>query len=91
MNIQLKYKQDAAMRENMEAYARAQHELQQKDDVKSEISSDKISYGTTYHQPTYAYAPPPNYNYQSQPAAQYYATSPKSSSSKQPYKTLAAN
>lgn len=64
MNIQLKYKQDQAMRENLEAYARAQHELQQKDDVKSEISSDKISYGTTYHQPTYAYAPPPNFTYQ---------------------------
>ena len=51
MAIQLKYKQDKAVRDNLEAYAKAQYELQQQD-VKSEVSSDRISYGTTYHQPT---------------------------------------
>ena len=86
MANQLKQKQQQAMRDNLEAYARAQHELQQAE-VKSDISSDKVSMGTSYHKaPAYTYAPPPQYGYgYYQPQMPFEQAAPV-----KPYQTLAA-
>ena len=70
MAIDLRMRQEENMRDQLEKFARAQHEMQE-NEVRDDISDDKISYGTSYHpKMQFGYAAPPNYYY-GQPGQAY--------------------